>query len=462
MTDAEQGTGPAARHRLVVRQDPVYVRRRRAVLVGVVAFLVLALVVLLLWQAGRDDPAQGAGSTPSSPVADLDAPGVTSAPEDEDGAGGSGQGEDEKESENEAEPEEAAPWQRGEPTPAEHASDTTAMEQVDYFVEGNPKSVVSSGHGLLITNNMMYQNNSSIIDAQTHEVLTRLDDSLDLGEFGIEGHPGLSRGAPVEAVWTEDGRYAYVSQYSMTGPNFPREGFDDCVKESGVDPSMVYRFDADEMAWDQVIQVGAVPKYLELTPDQSTLLVSNWCDYTVSLVDTATGEETGTLDVGRNPRGIVALPDNRTAIVTAMWNQQVWRLDLEEMTSEVVLETPPGPRHLNLSPDAETLYLVVARADLVYKLDPDTMEILDEVVPGQEPRSMTMSPDGSALYVVNYDEATVSKIRTSDMEVIDKVDVDAFPIGIDYDPVTNTVWVACYGGGMYVFDDQSTLLEDAA
>jgi DNA-binding beta-propeller fold protein YncE len=47
------------------------------------------------------------------------------------------------------------------------------------------------------------------------------------------------------------------------------------------------------------------------------------------------------------------------------------------------------------------------------------------------------------------------------MEVIDRVNVDGFPIGIDYDPVTNSVWVACYGGGIYVFDDQDTRLADA-
>ena len=86
------------------------------------------------------------------------------------------------------------------------------------------------------------------------------------------------------------------------------------------------------------------------------------------------------------------------------------------------------------------------------------MCIRDRATPGIEPRSVAMSPDEKALYVVNYNEATVSKIRTSDMEVIGRVNVDANPIGIDYDPVTNTVWVACYGGSIYVFDDQSTLL----
>ena len=40
----------------------------------------------------------------------------------------------------------------------------------------------------------------------------------------------------------------------------------------------------------------------------------------------------------------------------------------------------------------------------------------------------------------------------------DGLPVDADPIGIDYDQVTNTVWVACYNGAVYVFDDQSTPL----
>ncbi|MGD8148566.1 YncE family protein [Ornithinimicrobium sp. Y1694] len=449
-------------HRMQLRKDPVFVRRRRLALV-LAALVLAAVVAVVVWalNSGRGDSAE-AGSN-GSPVADVPAP-ATGGADPEDATGGPTSTDDaeaateEDEDADDQESEERAVWQQ-DPVPVEIPSDETAMVQVDYITEGTPKSVVSSGHGLLITNNMMYSHTSTIFDATSREILTRLDDSVDLEDFGIDGHPGISKGSPVEAVWTDDGRYAYVSQYSMYGENFGREGFDDCFKDSGVGASLVYRFDADEMAWDQIIQVGAVPKYLELTPDQSTLLVSNWCDYTVSVVDTATGEERGTLDTGRNPRGIVAFPDNETALVTAMWNQQVWRLDLKNMTSEIVLETPPGPRHLNLTEDGSTAYLVVARSNVIYKLDPDTMEILDQVNPGAEPRSMTMSPDEKALYVVNYDEASVSKIRTSDMTVIDKVNVDAFPIGIDYDPVTNTVWVACYNGGIYIFDDQDTRLE---
>jgi YVTN family beta-propeller protein len=73
---------------------------------------------------------------------------------------------------------------------------------------------------------------------------------------------------------------------------------------------------------------------------------------------------------------------------------------------------------------------------------------------GQDPRSMAISPDGTALYVVNYDVGSMSKIRTEDMKVLQTVTTDAHPIGITYEPTTQTVWVACYGGSILVFDDK--------
>jgi YVTN family beta-propeller protein len=72
---------------------------------------------------------------------------------------------------------------------------------------------------------------------------------------------------------------------------------------------------------------------------------------------------------------------------------------------------------------------------------------------GVEPRSMAISPDGAALYVVNYESSTVSKVGTRDLKVIDEDQTDGHPIGITYEPKTKSVWVACYGGSILVFDD---------
>ena len=442
---------------LRVSKDTVHVRRRRLAGAGLVAVLLLGGCGASALMGGQDDDTDAA-STPTAGPAEATAP-----TQDAEGTGSAADpaestqdaGQDEAQDDEDA-PE--LPWQR-EPVAAEHASDTTAMERVDYLTGGmTPKSVMASGHGLAIANNMMYSHTSTVFDTTTREQVAVLSDSVDLAEFGVEGHPGLSQGSPVEAVWTADGRYAYVSQYTMYGENFGREGFDACTVADGVGPSTLYRFDAEEMDWDQVIKVGAVPKYVALSPDQSTILVSNWCDATLSVVDTEKGEEVGTIAMDAAPRGIVIMPDNKTAYAVAMYADQLYEVDIEARSAEVIRQIGSRPRHLNLTEDGSTLYLTVSGANAVYRIDTASGEIVDQANPGLEPRSVAMSPDESALYVVNYDEATVSKIRTSDMEVIDRVQVDASPIGIDYDPVTNTVWVACYGGAVYVFDDQSTLL----
>lgn len=462
---------------LQVSKDAVHVRRRRIAAIGLVGVLLLGGCGANALLGGDEQDTTATTASPTEGPAEATAPttGGSATGQEDDGdaqadAGedaGQTAGEDEQEAsaageQDGATEDEAAAtqfdWER-DPVAAEHPSDSTAMERLDYLTGGlTPKSVMASGHGLAIANNMMYSHTSTVFDTTTREQVAVLSDSVDLAEFGVEGHPGTSQGSPVEAVWTEDGRYAYVSQYTMFGENFGREGFDACTVHDGVGPSMLYRFDAHEMAWDQVIKVGAVPKYVAISPDQSTILVSNWCDATLSVVDTQQGEEIGTIAMDAAPRGIVIMPDNNTAYAVAMYADQLYEIDIAEQSSEVIREIGPRPRHLNLTEDGSTLYLTVSGANAIYQIDTASGEIIGQATPGVEPRSVAMSPDELALYVVNYDEATVSKIRTSDMEVIDRVQVDANPIGIDYDPVTNTVWVACYNGSIYVFDDQSTLL----
>jgi len=304
----------------------------------------------------------------------------------------------------------------------------------------------------------MYAHTSTVYDAESRELVETLSDEIVPEEFGLEGHPGTAAGSPVEAAWTDDGKFAYVSQYTMYGDGFGKNGFDACSPADGVGPSLLYRFNAELMEWDQVIKVGAVPKFVDITPDQTKVLVSNWCDSTLSVVDIETAQEIKTIPIAAAPRGIEVLPDNRTAYVAAMYADKLFKVDLETGESEVMMETGRKPRHLNLSADGKYLFMAVSGADTIYKIDTETEEIVDQVVSGREPRSMILSSDGTALYVVNYYEPSVAKISTEDMELLQKEPTDANPIGITYEPITHTVWVACYGGSIYVFDD--TLASD--
>lgn len=68
---------------------------------------------------------------------------------------------------------------------------------------------------------------------------------------------------------------------------------------------------------------------------------------------------------------------------------------------------------------------------------------------------MDISADGSALYVVNYFEDTVSKFDAETLEEIDRQNTDTQPIGVTYDQMSGSVWVASYQGALNIYDDHS-------
>src|SRR3954452_5233192 len=139
----------------------------------------------------------------------------------------------------------------------------------------SPKSVVATGAGLVFAQNMMYRHTMTVYDRDGALVKT-IPDSVDLAAFGYPGHAGLSRGAPVEGAVSPDHKYFYATNYSMYGDNFGPEGSDECGGPSGLSPSYVYRVDLKTLTIDGVAQVGMVPKYVAVTPDNKYVLVTNW------------------------------------------------------------------------------------------------------------------------------------------------------------------------------------------
>ncbi len=401
----------------------------------------------------------GCAGTDGEQTEDGQGPGASATQDGASGSGGTGEGDTGATASTSGQASEAADQAEASASmdPADFpASNTTELTHLETIEDPglSSKSVVSNQHGLMITNNMMYRHNVMLFDTRTREVVQTLEDTVDTDAMGIDGLSGVVSGSPVEAVWTQDGKYAYVSNYQLTGGEGTGTKPDDnCTAGSAIAPSLVYRYSVEDEDWDAAYRVGRVPKYVSLSPDDSRLLVSNWCDDTLSVVDTGSGEIEHTVPLDTMPRGSVVLPDNKTAYVVAMWADKLFRVDLETGTAELVMRTDPQPRHLTLSPDGKTLYMTVAGADEIVKLDAATGEVLASAPAGDEPRSMDISADGTALYVVNYHASTVTKIDAETLEILDTAPAGVNTIGVTYDDPTGQVWVANYDGTLDVYDD---------
>ena len=324
------------------------------------------------------------------------------------------------------------------------------MEEIGGYI--SPKSIVASQDGLFFAQNMMYKHTVSVYD-RDFELLKTIPDEVTLTDYGFEGYPRPVKGAPVEAAFSPDGEYAYVSQYSMFGPGFDNPGTDACGPSDAIDDSFVYRITLETLLIDDVIRVGAVPKYVAVSPDNRFVLVSNWCSYDLSVIDVDKGVEVERIPLGEYPRGIVVDSDSTTAYVAVYGTTDVAKVDLSTFEVGWIRNVGLEPRHLSISPDDERLYVTLNEEGTVAAIDLATEEVVDKVETGTYPRSMAIAVDGESLYVVNYGSSTLTKLRADDLSVLQTIPTDYHPIGVTHDGGSNQVWVACYGGTIMVFED---------
>ncbi len=439
---------------LKISDEPVYVRRRRvAGLLAIVLLFGLVVTARAAWDTWRGQSrwndsaevgaASGATST-TSPAGSTTASSTASATPSPVVAQGIVTPAGVRAPTPSPAKAQGAPGTSGETIPVRILS-----------LSGNlaSKSVDASSRGLVFAQNMMYQHSISVFGPDG-ALLTTIPDAVDLTTFGITGHPGRSKGAPVEMAFSPDGSFAWVSNYHMYGQGFSAEPSDTCTSGDGYTHSYVYKIDTATSQIVKVVEVGVVPKYVAMTPDGKHVVVTNWCSMDISVIDTATNAVVATVPSGgRYPRGIAISKDSGTAYVALMGSGKVIALDLA--TGKVRDFAQPGSRtrHLTMSPDGSKLYATNSGDNDVVEMDAKTGAILRSVTVGAEPRSMTVSADGGALYVVNYNASSMSKVRTSDFTVVATVPTDGNPIGITYEPTKKAVWVACYGGTILVFDD---------
>jgi len=90
------------------------------------------------------------------------------------------------------------------------------------------------------------------------------------------------------------------------------------VVAAGDTTSFVYEVSTETLSVVGVAEVGMVPKYVAVTPNDKYVVVTNWCSWTVSIVNEATHHLVATIPVGAYPRGIAISPDSHLAYVAIM------------------------------------------------------------------------------------------------------------------------------------------------
>lgn len=322
-----------------------------------------------------------------------------------------------------------------------------------------PKSIIYAGNGYFFAQNMMYSHKITVYD-RNYTLVKTIDDQVELTALGFPEYKGTYQGAPVEAAFSDNGRYVWVTNYQMSGDGFDHPGFDACGSGGDFDNSFVYRIDTRTFQIDAAIKAGSVPKYIAVTPNNKYALVSNWCSGDVSVIDISKMREVRKIPLGLYPRGIAVDSKSHYAYVAVMGSDRIAAVRLADFTVKTMDEIGRRPRHLCISPDNKFLFASLNAENQVVKIELAKQKVTASVSTGMAPRSMTLSADGKYLFVVNYKSGSLSVITTDDMEEIQNLPTAARPIGVAFDPETADVWVACYSGCIQIF--KNTPERDAA
>ncbi|MGB0430674.1 MAG: SPOR domain-containing protein [Bacteroidia bacterium] len=314
-----------------------------------------------------------------------------------------------------------------------------------------PKSIITDNKGGFYAQNMMYEHTISAYERNQGLVKT-ISDSVKLSSFGHKRFKDTVQGAPCEAALSHNGKCLWVANYAMYGNGFDSLADDECIPNGAYDSSYVFKINTRNFKIENAIQVGCVPKFLQVYKD-SLLLVSNWCSGNVSVVSLKTERVIRAYDVKMYPRGLAFDAYSNSVYVAQMGTYEIARINLETGIYDSIVVPGRSPRHLCIDNEKRLLYASLNGSGVLAKIDLDTDSTIATAVTGRAPRSMVLTADGKYLYVVNYYSNTVSKVRASDFKVLEYINTKPKPIGITFDNKTKHIWVSCYEGFVQEFED---------
>lgn len=336
---------------------------------------------------------------------------------------------------------------------AEYVAGLVGMQLKKVIAGGiSPKAIAPAGQNQFFVPNGAYNHTITVYDREYNLVKT-ISGNVTLADYGLAQFKGTQQGSPIAAAATQDGQTVWVANYQMVGEGFQGTVDANCSPATTQDPGFLYRIGTQTLQVDQVVRVGSAPSSMATTPDNRFVLVSNWCSWDVSVVDTQTNREVRRLQVGPYPRGIAIDAQSQKAYVAILGSYDIVAIDLKDFSLSRWQNIGQSPHQLSLDPTGKSLYVTLSGEGQVAKVDLATQTVVSKVATGDAPRSMAISSDGKFLYVVNYNSNTLNKVRTQDMQVVQTVDVNPAPIGVTYDAQTNQVWVACQSGSILVFQD---------
>jgi YVTN family beta-propeller protein/cysteine-rich repeat protein len=181
------------------------------------------------------------------------------------------------------------------------------------------------------------------------------------------------------------------------------------------------------------VSVGDGPWAAALHPLGTETYVTNREGSSVSVLDLASRTVQGTIAVGGQPHGVVFDPAGARAYVASFDADAIFVIDTASRTVRGTIPVGLAPVGLSLSPGSTHLYVSNYGSNDVSVIDTTTETVIATVPTGRRPLQMAVDAVQGRLYVTNFDSGSVSVIGLASNSVLATIDVGRKPFGIAID-----------------------------
>ncbi len=329
----------------------------------------------------------------------------------------------------------------------------TDLKLVEVFTgEYAPLSIAYDGRERFLIANGQNKRSLSAIH-RNFDLLGHFSDQVRLANYGVAAG-GLQPLAPVQVAIAQNGTIWVSHQSAPANPKLPLDQAQ-CRPGDRQPAGFLQRLRGDRLQINGVVQVGAVPRAIALTPDNRYVLASNWCSWDLSIVNPKTLREIRRLQLGAYPAGIAVDARSQKAYVAISGADRIAVIHLQTFAVSWLESVGRSPTHLALSPDGKWLYATLKTDGQLTKINLSQPSLAQRVATGAEPQSFALSADGRFAYVANFGADSLSKVQTDNLQLLETIAVPPAPVDVAYDPKTNRLWVASTSGRIAVLQDTS-------
>lgn len=309
------------------------------------------------------------------------------------------------------------------------ANDQADLQKIPKDIEGVMVKVTTSGDFYAMSPTEPIQLKGVLL------VVNKSDNALsfiDVTSKEVVGSATTGEG-PHELVVSPDGKYAYVSNYGVSGKPGNTISLVDVAQKKEID-----KIDLGDFKRPHGIKISKDGKHLYVTCEANKALV---------VIDTETKKVARSIKTNQDVSHMVALsPDETRAYITNMGSDTVTVIDLKKNALVTNIPVSKVPEGIDLSPDGKTLYVANRSANSMSVIDTAANKVIKTVPTGVFPIRISAPKGDRFVLVSNAHSGNISVFETFEYKEVARIRISGkMPIGLLVDPSGKRFYVANSG-----------------